>query len=385
LTIEYNISRLYYLLDMYKMSVDELLALLNEGRQKPFVREDIEQEEIKVSLLKKIDEVFKKGINFYLDPRTPQETIESSIFFRKERFNSELNLESKKIVTHFEDFKNNFTAIAKLSEVQLSRKVPVFAVNQNPRQVANAIRQSLYPEFKVEKRDFLKLFIGQLGSADILVSEFVETWNKKERVNIDGFFLTPNVIVLKRQQTALRREIFTLAHELGHYLLNEEEVESIDFADMYGNTSNKIENWCNEFAFYFLAGEYADTINQLNVANAANDYHLELIAEISKKTHLSRLALYTRLLLNGKIAYPVYQKIKQDFEEQFRLQEAKLKNQREQDKLAGVENNARAAQPIKSPLLISTLQTAYYEGVINEYDFCKALNIQPDKLPKYLQ
>ena len=160
---------------MYKMSVDELLALLNEGRQKPFVREDIEQEEIKVSLLKKIDEVFKKGINFYLDPRTPQETIESSIFFRKERFNSELNLESKKIVTHFEDFKNNFTAIAKLSEVQLSRKVPVFAVNQNPRQVANAIRQSLYPEFKVEKRDFLKLFIGQLGSADILVSEFVET------------------------------------------------------------------------------------------------------------------------------------------------------------------------------------------------------------------
>lgn len=385
LTIEYNISRLYYLLDMYKMSVDELLALLNEGRKTPIVRGDIEKEEIKVSLLKKIDKVFNKGISFYLDPRIPQKTTESSIFFRKEQFNSDLNLGSKKIVTHFEDFKNNFTAIAKLSEIQLLRKVPVFTVAQRPQQVANEVRTILYPEFKAEKRDFLKSFITQLGSADILVSEFVETWNKKDRANIDGFFLVPNVIVLKRQQNALRREIFTLAHELGHYLLNEEEVESLDFSDMYGNSPNKIENWCNEFAFYFLAGRYAETINQLGLANASNDYHMEVIAEVSKKTHLSRLALYTRLLLNKKISYSNYQNIKKDFEEQFSLKEVEHKKQRELDKLAGIDSNARAAQPIKSPLLISTLQTAFYEGVISEYDFCKTLNIPPDKLPKYLQ
>lgn len=370
---------------MYKMSVDELLALLNEGRQKPYVREDIEQEEIKVSLLKKIDVVFKKGINFYLDPRTPQKTTESSIFFRKEKFNSELNLGSKKIVTHFEDFKNNFAAIAKLSDVKLARLVPVFSITQHPQHVADIVRTALYPDFKTEKRDFLKSFIDQLGSANILVSEFVETWNKKDKANIDGFFLTPNVIVLKRQQTALRREIFTLAHELGHYLLNEEEVESIDFADMYGRSHNKIENWCNDFAFYFLAGKYADSINQLGVASASNDYHMEVIAGVSKKTHLSRLALYTRLLLNGKISYISYQNIKKDFEEQFHVREAEQRKQRELNKLAGIKSNARAAQPLKSPLLISTLQTAFYEGAITEYDFCKTLNIQPDKLPKYLQ
>lgn len=370
---------------MYKMSVDDLLALLNEGRQKPYVHEEIAQEEIKVSLLKKIDAVFKKGLNFYLDPRTPQKTTESSIFFRKEKFNSELNLGSKKIVTHFEDFKNNFAAIAKLSEVKLTRKVPVFSVTQHPQQVAGMVGALLSPDFKTEKRDFLKSFIDKLGSANILVSEFVETWNKKDRVNIDGFFLTPNVIVLKRQQTALRREIFTLAHELGHYLLNEEEVESIDFDDMYGKSPTKIENWCNDFAFYFLAGKFADTINQLGIANASNDYHLEVITEVSRKTHLSRLALYTRLLLNGKISYLIYQNIKKDLEEQFFLQEAEQKIQRELNKLAGIESNARAAQPIKSSLLISTLQTAFYEGVINEYDFCKTLNIQPDKLHNYLQ
>lgn len=370
---------------MYKMSVDELLALLSEGRKTPIVREDIEKDEIKLSLLKKIDEVFKKGLNFYLDPHTLKKTSESSIFFRKENFNSNLNLGSKKIVTHFEDFKNNFSAIAKLSEIELTRKVPFFTISDQPKIVSNAVRHILYPEFFSDKREFLKSFIAKLGSANILVSEFIETWNKKEKVNIDGFFLGPDIIVLKRQQNALRREIFTLAHELGHYLLNEEEVESIDFADIYEKKGNRVENWCNEFAFYFLAGKYADTIESLSVANASNDYHMDLILDISKKTHLSRLALYTQLLLIRKIKYPDYQNIKLELEEQFFTKEAELKRQRELDKLAGIESNARAAKPINSPLLISTLQTAYYEGVINEYDFCKTLNISPDKLPNFLQ
>ena len=42
-------------------------------------------------------------------------------------------------------------------------------------------------------------------------------------------------------------------------------------------------------------------------------------------------------------------------------------------------------KPINSPLLISTIQTAFYEGVINEFEVCKSLNITPDKLDKYIQ
>ena len=385
LTIEYNISRLNYLLDMYRMSMDELLSIINNDRKTPVSIQEIETEEIKLSLLKKIDEVFKKGINFYLDPHTLQKSKDSSIFFRKEKFNAELNLGAKKIVNHFEEFKINFSAIAKLSEIQLTREAKVFNTAQNPRDVACIVRDLLYPDFYTEKRDFLKSFIAKLSTANILVSEFVETWNKKEKANIDGFFLSPNVIVLKRQQNALRREIFTLAHELGHYLLNEEEVESIDFNETYGHSANKIENWCNEFAFSFLAGEYIDRIDQLNIANASNDYYLEIITDISKKTHLSRLALYTHLLLSHKIAHSDYLSIKQDFDEQFRAKEAQLTSQREQDKLRGIENSGRAPKPIQSPLLISTLQTAFYVGVINEYDFCKTLNIKPDKLQQYIQ
>ena len=50
----------------------------------------------------------------------------------------------------------------------------------------------------------------------------------------------------------------------------------------------------------------------------------------------------------------------------------------------GVKIGGAVPKPINSPLFISTIQTAYYEGVINEYEVCKRLNIKPEKLEAYL-
>ena len=55
------------------------------------------------------------------------------------------------------------------------------------------------------------------------------------------------------------------------------------------------------------------------------------------------------------------------------------------DKILGIQKGGSTPKPMNSPLLISTIQAAFYEGVINEYDVCKTLNISPDKLEKYLQ
>jgi radical SAM superfamily enzyme YgiQ (UPF0313 family) len=77
----------------------------------------------------------------------------------------------------------------------------------------------------------------------------IETWNKKEKANIDGIYLSPNVIVLKRQKS-YRRETFTLIHELGH---------SVDFNS--GLISNKadwpkahaeLKNWYVKSANKFI-------------------------------------------------------------------------------------------------------------------------------------
>ena len=366
------------------MTVEDLLLFVSEGLKKPLTKDDILSSEINVSYLKRIDKVFNKGLHYYLDPKSPEVSKDASIFFRKNKFGTELNIGAKKIVNQFEEFKISLSAISKLAEINVDRSLPVFSVQDNPKTVANQIRKELYPDFNSTPKAFLKALISKLAEKNILVFEFVETWNKKEKANIDGFFLAPNVIVLKRQQSSFRREIFTLIHELGHYLLNEEEIEELDISNFANNKLSAIETWCNDFAYYFLAGEYNIAFEQIEKADGTNDYHFELIKSISKNTHLSKIALFTKLLYQNKISKNDYSNIKAEEDEKYRLRIEKDKEQRELDKLRGIQKGGSTPKPINSPLLISIIQTAFYEGVINEYDVCKTLNISPNKLEKYL-
>lgn len=383
--VEQNIKRLNYLLSLFDMTTDELLMLISDGLKKPITKEEIITENIKVSHLKRIDKVFNKGLHFYLDPKSPEVSKDASIFFRKSKFDADLNIGAKKVVNQFEEFKISLSAISKLAEINTDRILPIYKTSDSPKKTALEIREILYPEFQQNLRDFLKSLISKFAEKNILVFEFIETWNKKEKANIDGFFLNPNVIVLKRQQSSFRREIFTLAHELGHYVLNIEEIDNLEIADLANQNLSKIEKWCNDFAFYFIAGEYGNVIDKLEKANSANDYNFDIIENISQNTHLSQIAIFTKLLLNNQISPKDYNNVKAAFDEQFRLKQLEEQKQKELDKQNGVQRGGTIPKPINSPLLISTIQTAFYEGVINEFEVCKSLNITPDKLDKYIQ
>lgn len=385
MNIEINISRIEYLLSLYRLSVAELLDRISEGLKNPISKEEIFTDEVKISHLKKIDKIFNKGIDYYINPKPLKKNKDASIFFRKNHFSSELNIGAKKIVNQFEDIKINLSAISKLSNIKLKRNFKIYTVNDNPKNVAKDIRDIIYPlEFTNNLRDFLKSLISTLAKNNVLVFEFIETWNKKEKANINGFFLEPNVIVLKRQQKSFRREIFTLIHEFGHYLLNKEEIEEVDVKSMSTKDLSKVENWCNEFAYHFLIGKYGNVLDKLEPANSTNDYQFDIIKEISKNTNLSVLALFTRLLYTKKISKFDYNNVKNELDEEFRLKEEKDKERKELEKQMGIKQGGSVPKPINSPLYINTLQTALYEGIINEYDFCKQLNIKPEKIGQYI-
>ena len=367
------------------MSIKDLLSLIGKGLTKPVKKDDIMGKEIDIRYLKRIDKIFNKGFHFYLDPKELDESKESSIFFRKITFGIDLNLASKKIVNQFEEFKLSLSGIAKLVDLKMERTLPVCSISQNPKVTALQARKELYPSFKSDQKEFLKALIGKLAERNILVFEFVETWNKREKVNIDGFFLNPNVIVLKRQQVSFRREIFTLAHELGHFMLNEEEVETLEYSSLANGNLSAIERWCNDFAYFFLIGDYDKTMTSIIKADSSNDYKLEDIELISKKTHLSTIALYTRLLFQNKINQANYTKIRKDFEERFRQKQEAEKKQRELEKQQGKTNGGSPPKPINSPLLISTIQTAFHVGIISELEVCRTLNIKPNKLETYFE
>ncbi len=389
-TVEINLNRLMHLLTLYRLSKDDLLARLNTGRKTPLPEKDIFVEAIKIGNLKKIDEIFKKGLSYYFDPKNPTNSKEESIFFRKDVFNANLSLGAKQIVNKFEEEKIEFSSLAKLSDFKLNRVLPNFKISDNPKVVASHIRKSFFAPFVIEnKRDFLKHLIAKFAEFNILVFEFIETHNKKEKANINGFYLSPNVIVLKRNQKALKREIFTFAHEFGHYLLSDEEIDdNIYENDLEYTQLSLTERWCNDFAFYFLIGDDNQLFDSLSVADTTNNFNKGKIEELSRKTYLSSLALYTRLLLDERISPFNYKKVKgeilKSIEEYQKSEKERLELERRKAVAQGKESRGSVPQPIISPLYLSTMKSALYYGLINEVQFCKKLNIKPDKLEKYL-
>ncbi len=370
---------------MYRLSIQEFLAIISCGLKTPISREEIFSKEIKISYLKRIDKVFEKGLHYYLDPKSPETTKEVSIFFRKQNFATDnLNIGAIKIVNQFEELKLSLSAIAKLSDLTFKRKIPKYSITDKPQEVADIVRKILYPKFKNNKRDFLKALISKFAEHNILVFEFIETWNKKNKANIDGFFLKPNMIVLKRHQ-AFRREIFTLAHELAHYLLEKEEIEQLNYQSLAQSNLSKLERWCNDFAYFFLVGNYANTIDSLKKASVNNDYHLDLVKNISDQTHLSKIAIFTRLLFKKQISQSSYNNVRNEFDELYLRRQEEKEKEKQRLKDQGIKKRGSVAKPIASPLFVSTIQTAFYEGVINEYEVCKRLNIKPEKLEKYIQ
>ena len=383
--VEHNITRIRHLMKMYRLSVSGFLEKISVGLKHPLSKEDVFGKEIQLSHLKRIDKLFEKGLHYYLDPKAPDSSKEASVFFRKEDFNQEsLNIGAVKTVNAFEDLKHSLSAIAKLSDFTFDRKIKTYSVLSDAGERAGEIREKLYPGYHSNRRDFLKTWIAKLAEYNILVFEFVETWNKKEKANIDGFYLKPNMIVLKRHQS-FTREIFTLAHELGHYLLDEEEVESVDEQTINLRDGNQVETWCNQFAFHFLAGDYSKVLNELDPVSPKNDYHRELIEQISSETHLSRLALYTHLLFKKQISYTNYKKVKNDLWEEHLRKQEEADREKQRKKELDIKTEGRAAQPIKSPLFVSTIQQAYYSGVLSEYEVCKKLNIKPELINKYIE
>lgn len=383
--IAINISRLEHLLKLYRLSKEDILLQLNRNRKRLLTEDDIFTSEIQLSHLKVFDSVFNKGINYYLDPKVPTESEEESIFFRKDQFNAELSLGAKQRVTQFEEEKITLTTLAKLSNLDLRRKLKIYTTADNPQDAAIELRKTLFPGKKKSIKDFLKAFINNLSEQNVIVYEFVDTHNKREKANINGFFLSPNIIVLKRIQKSFRREVFTLAHELGHYLLNSEEIDEI-YEDFNENiTISSIEKWCNDFAYYFLAGEHDKKISSISNINTQTDYQDKYITNLTFEIPLSKIAIYTRLVVTKRISQQTYNIIRDRIRQDFLEYEDEQQRKKERDKELEIKHEGRNPIPIISPLVKRTLQSALFEGVINEAEFCKWLKINPEKIETYLQ
>ncbi|MCH7400697.1 hypothetical protein ACFOUP_12050 [Belliella kenyensis] len=73
----------------------------------------------------------------------------------------------KKIVSQFEDLKISLSGLAKLSDINLERKLPVFLSYDNPVSVADKVPELLMPRFKKDPKKFLNALIDKFALYNI--------------------------------------------------------------------------------------------------------------------------------------------------------------------------------------------------------------------------
>ena len=385
-----NKNRIKYLLDQYKLSDESFLDLFNDGRKKIISIEDFRKINngltgVDINYLKRIEKIFGCGLTWVVVKDNAPDRKRKSVFFRKEKFNTYLDFYSKKVVSGYEDLKFNIEALSKYVDFNLKDKIEKkYTTKDNPSVVAEVInndfdilRRKLLANKTIkngnDEKTYLVNLIRMLGELNIFVFEHLEAPVRKEKVSFDGFFISPNIIVVKRQQKYLRREIFTLIHEFAHYLLNMEEVDDDD-DDKIFRIESDVEQWCHSFAFYFLLGNEKKLFNDLNIANNSNNFNKTEIEKIYSKTKLSFKAIYTNLLINNKISKDAYKMIIDDINKAIREGEVRKKMKQDEQKDLGATVFG-VPKPIVSNIFKELVVSNFFEGNINEPELRSFLKI----------
>ena len=128
---------------------------------------------------------------------------------------------------------------------------------------------------------------------------------------------------------------------------------------------NDTEKWCDKFAFALLIGGAQSQLK--NIPVDAISLGNSVIQKISKQQHLSRLALFTFLVNSEKISWSHYNALKKDLEQEYKNNRQQQKLEIQKNKELGIEPRGTSPKPIVSPLVRNIYISAYFEGLVNEY------------------
>lgn len=362
---EVNPARLEYLAAMFNLSREEVCARVQGNLKTKVKEEDLFSDRIQLRHLHKLQEVFGKGSGFFMSEGLPASKKSGSVLFRKEGINCELEYADRLLVSKMADEAIMLSSLCTLMDSKLKRKLPRYRISQNAARIAYDVRRKtgLLDKPGRKERDHLQYLIERLGDHNIVVNEHVEHRNTKEKVNLAGFFLKPATIVIKRQ-AQLKREIFTLAHELGHYLLDSED---IDGKQIFGQTRNREESWCNEFAFHFILGK--QKIDWVNANASTLAQSPSKTSSFSEESHISRLAIYCHLAQRKVIAWSKYKEIKAGIDQQYEKHKQEKKAEYKKNKELGISGTGGGvARPIISPLEERIYIDAFFDGILEERD-----------------
>lgn len=276
---------------------------LLEGKRKPLYSD-----------LKKLDSFLKRGIPFFFLENMPKENVLP--MFRLKNNNLRLSPETEIKLRKYEDLRKEIKYLLQGEKEEYIRVLPVFDIKQKPEDVAKEIRKKfLFDDIHIEKsthRDVFAHIRRKIENSDIYV--FKDSLENGLRGCI---FIKNNLppLILINSNDDKNAEIYSLLHEFGHFLLDDEE---LDLDEDGIKKDEKIELWCNAFAYHFIMKNEFEIEENFTKENKAQLTDIEKLKELSEKYKISKHALMLRFYLLGIITANEYYEFKNRFPYKFK-------------------------------------------------------------------
>ncbi|HQH99438.1 MAG TPA: XRE family transcriptional regulator [Spirochaetota bacterium] len=205
-----------------------------------------------------------------------------------------------------------------LEEVR-TKDYPIISLSSNPESLAQKVRAffKLDIEHQINLKkvdDFLKYSIRLLEEKDILVFQT----DKVDLAELRGFSLSerpyPSIVLNSDDSHAGR--LFTLFHELGHILLQQDGICDLDYDD-YDYNINKISNlevWNNRFSAAILCPETVFKKYSNEIIIDKRQILIAQVEELSKIFLVSREVVARRLLQLGYTDKNTYLAFREKFQ-----------------------------------------------------------------------
>lgn len=299
-------------------------------------------------------------------PKRGQVSFHAETLFaiRKARRLQEIALELKGA------FKGNF--VDKIGKVENFNESELVAAKARSLLEIDLQAQSQWKDNSVALKQWIKLIESKM---DIIVIQIPMPIEDARAFALRGGGYPIIVLNTKDSQNA---RIFSLFHELGHVLLNEDGICNLE-----GDLGS--EGFCNNFAGAFLVPKEELLKNQIVANNASNaDWPDKSLKSLSKIFKVSEEVVLRRLLTFGFTTREYYKAKRQEWvsiEERRQIEKEKRLNE-QQEKQSARRNVARECIQRNGESIVSLILESYYENKLTKYDISSYLEVNLKHLPK---